>query len=585
MHDQLPVPQRAILVDLFRDPEFPDSGGATYSDRCRAAYTQLRWLAGRGMSARALLGDRSLAIGLAGMAAVVNPALSMLVATHHFLGAGTIAEFGAGQPGLDRWLVDLDASGPVFTFLITELGYGNSHAALRTEAVHDPATHELVVHTPDIRAQKFMAANGLPGVAKTGVIAARLFTGGVDRGVFPVVVPLRDEHRVLPGVAIRALPESPYSPMDYSVIAFDHVRVPIDALLADRAAIAPDGGFHDPLGGRDERERRSLRIRESAWIAFCAQLMSAGQAGITIALRYAHHRMTRTLDAGARPVIELRVQQRALFGALATVYGMSLLVGRAVGAWLAPGDGDWAGGAAFNRSLGLTRAVAARDIERVLATCSWRSGAQGVFACNRIAEYQGLAHILNPAAGDGQLVAMAAARSMAAGDNYRPPALPSQPVSGDALDPGFWLHLARVRERAAHADLVAGLGEGSGRSEVERWNDCFLLGQELVDAHAHRLVLESFTAACARLPESPLSLLCTLHAIEHTQHTLAWHLAEGTLTAEIVRSVPRVLNTLCERLAPHALALVDAFELPSDLLRAPIEQADYTEFFACSRPG
>lgn len=101
-----------------------------------------------------------------------------------------------------------------------------------------------------VTAQKFMANNGLAGVAKTGVVIAQVIIDGHDHGVFPIVTPLRDLQGPPPGVRIRPLPESPYSPMDYSTIEFDDVRVPATALLGDGAGFTEDGRFSDRSGAR-----------------------------------------------------------------------------------------------------------------------------------------------------------------------------------------------------------------------------------------------------------------------------------------------------------------------------------------------
>jgi acyl-CoA oxidase len=369
--------------------------------------------------------------------------------------------------------------------------------------------------------------------------------------------------------------------MDYSVVNFDHVRVPASALLGFQGLLSPEGEFRDPHGA-PERVRRNLQIRERAWIGFCCQLAAVGRAGTAIAIRYASQRQARAFEGGSHSIIEYRAGQRALFGALATAYAVTFLVNRVARAWLGEaGDGDWAAGPAFGRSLGVARAIAAREVERALGVCAVRIGAQGIFACNRIAEYQGLAHILFPAAGDGALVSIAAARSMACGDHYNPPAEAEDAACGsDVSQPSFWLRLARIRERGLHAQLVARLEHNGGRTEHELWNDCDLLGQELVEAYNYRMTLEQFVAACAGRPESPLADLCTLYALENAESALVWHLAAGDLTLTDASRVPDLINDLCCRIAPHALVLADAFGLPSELLGAPIQQANYVDYFA-----
>jgi acyl-CoA oxidase len=177
---------------------------------------------------------------------------------------------------------------------------------------------------------------------------------------------------------------------------------------------------------------------------------------------------------------------------------------------------------------------------------------------------------------------------MAAGDQYVPPNPTSPPIESDLLAVEMWHHLALVRERALHDELMSALraGERSGRDEHDLWNDCFILGQKLVEAHVHRLRMEAFLDAIDKVrgdvDEEPLRLLCVLYAVEHAPHSHASHLAAGSLTAEEISAIPQTINTLCERLAPHALTLVDAFQLPTSLLNAPIAEDTYADFFSSS---
>lgn len=205
-----------------------------------------------------------------------------------------------------------------------------------------------------------------------------------------------------------------------------------------------------------------------------------------------------------------------------------------------------------------------------------------MFGVNRIAEYHGLAHILNPASGDGQLLSLVAVRAMVAGEHYRPP----EPVRVDQnpLDPRFWCSLAAIRERAVHAELAARVRDGreAGRDEHEVFNNVFLTGRELIETHLDRLTLECFIATAN---EEPLRWLCALYALQRPAGTFAWRLANGSLTANTFAQIPDAINTLCERLRPHALDLTEAFGLPDEVLRAPMATDAYPDsLLTAARP-
>ena len=78
---------------------------------------------------------------------------------------------------------------------------------------------------------------------------AQLIAGGEVRGVHALLVPLRDAAgALLPGVEIEDCgPKLGLEGVDNGRIAFDHVRVPRDALLDRYAEVAADGTYTSPI--------------------------------------------------------------------------------------------------------------------------------------------------------------------------------------------------------------------------------------------------------------------------------------------------------------------------------------------------
>ncbi|WP_410625157.1 acyl-CoA dehydrogenase [Amycolatopsis sp. cmx-8-4] len=502
---------------------------------------------------------------------------------HCCLSTNAIIEYGRGRPDLSPWLSELDTMASIGTLVVTEYGHGNSHLAIRTEARLDRSTGEFDLHTPDPAARKFMSNNSLDGVPKIGVVYARLLDGETDHGVFPFVLRLRQERGTPDGIRIHSLPETWGLPLDYSVIEFTHVRIPRHSLLHDSAAWTPEGGIVDPLGPA-LRVKRSLTVRENAWVASAAALAAVSRAAVTIAVRHAAYRLSRSRFSEDRCVLEFRPQQHALFGALAAACASTALVERAKRAWCEPADGDplWSRSAGLGRTLGLVKAAACQTAYQVTETCGLRSGAHGMFLANRLAEYQGLAHMLNPAAGDGRLIELDAGRALADGEHYRPPDL-DPPVVHDLREPASWRDLAAFRERSLHELLTLELETARRRSQdpFHAWNNRLALGRELARAHVRRLELDCFIDAVAALPDrrlrEALEMLVAWFAAERLRTDLAWYLAEGVLTAEQARTLPRQFDGLGEDLLPHVVHIVESFELPDELLHSPLASPHYAE--------
>lgn len=575
------------FAPLFSAEIFQRREGLTHTEHCRLTYERMRFLNDRLPSATALLKDVRSLLSVLEYAAVASPSVFLALTIHYCLSANAIKEFGAGRDDLAEYVDEIDTMSSFGTLVVTEVGHGNSHSAIRTEARYDPVTREFVLHTPEPGARKFMSNNGLAGIAKIGIVYARLIVGDADHGTFGFVVRLRDRAGTPAGIRIDALPETSIVPLDYALIGFDRVRLPKHSLLHDSAMLEEDGTFHDPLGSTAARLRRSLTIRENAWAASAAALAAVSRAGIAIAIRHSYSRLTRSRYSAERPVIEFRTQQRTLFGALAATYATTCLVNRTKRAWIntmsgAPGTGDlWS----LGRTLGLAKAAACWTAHHVTAESGLRSGAHGMFTANRLVDYQGLAHILNPAAGDSHLIALEAGRSLAAGEQYLPPST-VKPNGRELTDPRLWSDLAATRERMLHDQLTGelDLAHRRGQAPFAAWNNRLPLCRELADAHTHRLELTCFIEAVGAITDrrvrAALDPLITLYAVESIDRQLGWYLSKDLITTDQSCAIPTLLNTLCERLVPQALALVDAFELPPELLHAPINEVGYVTAYS-----
>ncbi|MCP3805267.1 hypothetical protein NLX83_38980 [Allokutzneria sp. A3M-2-11 16] len=557
---------REELRKIFRDELFAPREGLTYQEELRLTYERMRF-ANDHVSADELVEHPHRLFALLEWSAVVSPSLFVAMVTHYCGALAAIRELGAGRDDLDEYITALEKMTATGALLITELGYGNSHVSMRTRATYDHERRDFVLHSPDEAARKFMPNVGLPGVPKLATVAAQLNIRGEDRGVFLFVVRLRDTDGPLPGVSITQLPEATQVPMDYAVISFDQVRIPLSSLLHDSASITEEGGFHDPVEDQKLRLVRSLTVAQSVRTAQTAALASVARASAQIALRYSMRRPAMEPDSPWVPVIRHRTQQRSLYTALATAYALTCHANRAKTAKATAMTCNSANRPVppstldpLARTLSLTKAITTWKTERLTAECRQRCGARGVFTVNRLLDYQGLAIVSEAAGGDNFLLCLDAARSMVAEVRYTPP-------TSDLLDRDMWLNLARTRERELHRALKS--------------QDSLTEAVEFAEAHGSRLILESLLASVSSAstvdsPEAAAALrpLCALYALTEINSSAAWYLCEGLLTPAQVRAIPQRLNELCEELTPHVDLLLAAFELPEDVLRVPITDGD-----------
>jgi acyl-CoA oxidase len=89
-----------------------------------------------------------------------------------------------------------------------------------------------------------------------------------------------------------------------------------------------------------------------------------------------------------------------------------------------------------------------------------------------------------------------------------------------------------------------------------------------------RVILEAFAAAVEQAPEGPirdaLSRLCDLYALYHVELDRGYLQEHGRLTGPRCKAITRAVNDLCNQVRGDAEALVDAFGIPDQVLRAPI---------------
>lgn len=569
---------RDVLAGLFRHEVFQPRSGLDYRRRCELTYERLRVVGEHLPPGSGLLRDLPKLFTALEWAAVVDPPLFLALTLHTCLSLGAIVEFGGDRA---EWHIrELDDMSSFGALLVTEVGKGNSHLGIRTVADHDPVTDEFVLRTPDEAARKFMSNVGLEHVPKTGVVYARLRVRWRDHGVFPFVAPIRTADGTPDGVRVVPLPEAPQLPLDYALVEFDGLRLPRTALLSDDARFDVGGHLDDPLGDPGRRLRRSLDVRHNAWVASAAALAAVARAGVVNALGHARNRVTVSPFTTERAVLDHRAQQHPLFGALADCYALTRLVDRVKMARVRSQEGvpiglegaSWAPGPGLNRTYGLVKSTASEMARRITTECGLRCGAHGVFRPGRWVEYQGLAHMLGPAAGDSYLIVLEAARGMAAGDHYAPP---RPDDGGDLSSSAFWLHLARARERLLHERLVdrLRLAGRRGQTGFEAWNNRSPLGVEFVEAHTARLVLEAVAAATGDDRTGPQARLAdalgAVYALRETSRHTGFHLREGLLTAEQVDGLAEGHNALCDRVLADLDAVPLLLDVPEEWSHSP----------------
>ena len=108
--------------------------------------------------------------------------------------------------------------------------------------------------------------------------------------------------------------------------------------------------------------------------------------------------------------------------------------------------------------------------------------------------------------------------------------------------------------------------------------DAFLKCQnhmiELAKAYVERLVLRNFALKIDNTKEGPekdaLSKLCDLYALSIIEEHKGWYLESDYVDGSKTKAIRRLVTKLCAEIRPDAVAYVDAFGIPDELLGAEI---------------
>ncbi|WP_174187595.1 acyl-CoA dehydrogenase family protein [Nocardia barduliensis] len=507
-------------------------------------------------------------------------------------------------------LISLDLLG---CFAMTESGHGSDVANLETTATYDPRTQEFVVHSPTPSARKDYIG-GAAEHARMAAVFAQLITGGENRGVHCLLVPIRDENGAdLPGVTTYddglkgGLPG-----VDNGRIVFDHVRVPRENLLNRYADVAPDGTYSSEIENPSRRFFTTLGTLVRGRVSVGGAAAAGARVALSIAVRYAlKRRQFSDPDTGVETVLlDYRSHQRRLLPLVAKSYALAFAQNDLVRRMhlVQTGQNLEAGAqrALEKRAAGLKVAQTAHAT-RAIQECREACGGAGYLTENRLVTLKADTDVFTTFEGDNVVLTQLVAKELltAYADEVRD------------LDALGWVRFAAtmagdvVRKRSGVRQLIQNLkdrgddpieeGDLSRRAvQLQLFADredylvrtaahrlraraedtgpfeAFNNAQDHIlaagSAHIDRLVLEAFIEGIADIedPEARelADWMCDLFVYTTIEENQAWYIMHRFMSVERAKAIRRGVNELVDRLRPHALTLVEAMGVPESMLRA-----------------
>lgn len=217
-----------------------------------------------------------------------NFAIQVKLFVHLYLYGGAVYNLGTSRhkkmiPGIENFTEP-------GSFCMTELEHGSNVRMLQTTAVYDRETEEFIIHTPNEGAVKWWIGN-LQKDAINAAVFARLIHDGVDHGVHAFIVPIRNPKTMeaYEGVYIGDCGDKVgLNSIDNGFVAFDHVRIPRKNLLNKFGNVKKDGSYVNEYG--DQRFTSMLGELIGGRTAIVISAITFRRIATTIAIRFALNR-------------------------------------------------------------------------------------------------------------------------------------------------------------------------------------------------------------------------------------------------------------------------------------------------------
>ncbi|MFD5888882.1 acyl-CoA dehydrogenase [Streptomyces sp. NPDC060334] len=517
----------------------------------------------------------------------------------------------------DAYLPDLITGELMGCFAMTETGHGSNVQALGTVARYDAASGEFVITTPDDQARKDYIGNAARH-AELGVVFPQLEVDGRSRGVHAFVVPLRVDGRTAPGVRIEDDGRKMgLNGVDNGRIWFDGVRVPREALLNRFAEVTPEGVYESAIENPNRRFFTMLGTLVQGRVSVAGAGISVAKVALTIATKYAVRRkqFQAASDTGEQVLLDYGLHQRRLLPLIARTYALHVAqdgVRTQLHEVFSGIEDDAQARRRLESQAAGIKALGTWHATRVVQECREACGGAGYLAVNRFAALKSDSDVFTTFEGDNHVLLQLVAKGLLTDHASEFEDLDQLGMvryvtnlavetviertsahkllervrdllpGGDEWDREAGLldseyQLAMVRFREEH--MLAGLARRIKRGIDEKRDPGAVFSRvqdhviALARAHVERLVTEAFVDKVRALPEggekAALALLCDLFALSTIEADRAWFMEHGRLTIQRSKAISREVNDLCRKVRPLAVDLVDAWGIPSAMLRAP----------------
>ncbi len=510
------------------------------------------------------------------------------------------------------WLPDIISTKHLGCFAMTELGHGSDVQNLETTLTYDSEIDEIVVHSPTPTATKAYIGNAAKH-GRSAAVFGQLWVNGTKHGIHCAVVPIRDRAgKDLPGVTTADHGhKGGLQGVDNGMITFDSVRVPRTNLLAKFGHIDETGTYVSTIENENRRFFTMLGTLVRGRVCVGAAGALAGRRALSIATRYALQRRQFPKPGGDEEILLLdyAAHQRRLLPWIAQAYALGFAHNDLMALLIECREGNPTEARQReleSRAAGL-KVAETRFANDVCQIAREACGGAGFMAENYLTLLRSDVDIFATFEGDNTVLQQLVAKGLLVGYKEGWTGLDRRETFVKTADMVGRMVVEFTQARTLTDRLVAAARRQSGEASIldRSWHalmfeerekhvleslaarmqaaakasDRFAAINALQDhmiyaarVHTDRIVLESFIggieATADPQAKQVLNRLCDLYAVSSLAGDRGWFVEHGRMSAGRSKALVTMVDQLCARLRPDALAIVEGLGMPLHLLGA-----------------
>lgn len=482
-------------------------------------------------------------------------------------------------------------------FAMTETAHGSNVKKIETTAIYLPESKELEIHSPSPHSIKDYIGNALH--AHMAIVFAQLIVDNQNQGVHAILVELRSPEGVLnEGIYVEDCGyKMGLNGVDNGRIRFNRVRVPYTNLLDKYGGINSSGNYESTIDNAYKRFFTMIGSLVMGRISVGLASVSASKKSLCIAINYALKRRQFGSDTTQEEslIMDYATHQKRLIPQLARAYAYHFALRDLLVDIDSPKD------VRLHETLAAgLKAKASWFCTQTIQISREACGGKGYLYENQFASLKADTEIFTTFEGDNTVLMQLVGKNLLS--NFKDSLHEEgnmriisyvlkkaslsikeiNPIQKRRTESAFLTSAEYIRETLdyRYQKILLSLA-GRIQKYLKRRIDpfqIFLKVQlhmiDLADAYIDLIVFNSFNNNIAQTEKEHavkwMRTLLSLYGLSQIDDNKGWYLENNYMEPGQSKAIRRNISKIYQELRPQLAGLVEAFEIPEKLLKAPI---------------